>query len=57
MPTKGDLTLQHQIAAVRDLMDQHIGLTYLLMPYYKKLLAIAGQGDIEPDKRPIVEEL
>ena len=57
MPEQGDLTLQMQIAALRELMDQNIGHSYLLLPYYKKLLEIAGQGGIEPEKRPMVENL
>ena len=57
MSDQGGLTLQLQIESVRELMDHDIGLSYLLMPYYKKLLEIGGQGGIKPENRPMVEKL
>ena len=50
-------TLELQIDAVRELMTTDVGMTQLLMPYYKKLLNIASNGDVEPSERPPIEEL
>ena len=50
-------TLELQIEAVRELMLSDVGMTQLLMPYYKKLLNMASRGGIEPSQRPPVEEL
>ena len=64
MPEKKDsflvdlsLNLDQQIAAVGELMAQGIGHSYLLLPYYKKLLDIASRGGKEPHERPFVEKL
>ena len=57
MPEEIELTLQNQIDLLRELMHQDFGHGYLLMPYYKKLLEIGSGGDLEPDKRPWVENL
>ena len=52
-----NFTLELQIEAVRELMLSGVGMTQLLMPYYKKLLSMASRSGIEPSQRPPVEEL
>ena len=51
------LTLESQLTAVQQLMSQDISYSYLLMPYYKRLLLIASRDGIEPHLRPMVESL
>ena len=51
------ITLQDQIDLVRQLMQEELAQSYLLMPYYKKLLEIGSRGDLEPKDRPWIEEL
>jgi len=50
-------TMELQIDAVKELMLTDVGMTQLLMPYYKKLLNMASKAGIEPSQLAPVEEL
>jgi len=50
-------TLEQQIDCVRELMNQDVAMTQLLLPYYKRLLEIGSKSAFEPHKVPFIENL
>ena len=50
-------TLEEQIDCVRELMNQDVAMTQLLLPYYKRLLEIGSKTPFEPYKVPFIENL
>ena len=50
-------TLEEQIGCVRELMNQDVAMTQLLLPYYKRLLEIGSKSAFELYKVPFIEDL